>query len=197
MDKLFDDFLNEKRYLNGVSKKPLVWYTYSFRQYKKHCTEPPAKQTLNQFVIGMRKRGLSTAAINDYIRGINVFLSWLFENGHIPEHLKVKKVKEEQTIIETFTDKQLEAIVDFKPKNDFDLRLHTLLLAAIDTGCRVEELLTLTRDNVDLDSLVIKVTGKGKKERIVPISIELKKAFFKLLRKHKSELVFCAHRGTL
>ncbi len=32
MDELFNQFLEEKRYLNGVSKKTLVWYTYSFRQ---------------------------------------------------------------------------------------------------------------------------------------------------------------------
>jgi site-specific recombinase XerD len=207
MDELFNQFLEEKRYLNGVSKKTLVWYTYSYKQYKRVLNgtdDPestfaryglPTKHTLIQFVIGMRKSGLSEAGMNDYIRGFNVFLTWLFENEHTPTHLKVKKVKEEQTIIETFTDKQLEAIIDFKPKNDFELRLHTLLLAAIDTGCRIEELLTLTRDNVNLDSLVIKVTGKGKKERIVPISIELKKAFFKLLRKHKSDLVFCTHKG--
>ena len=69
MDELFNQFLEEKRYLDGVSKKTLVWYTYSFKQYNKHGEGLPTKQTLNQFVIGMRKSGLSTAAINDYIRG--------------------------------------------------------------------------------------------------------------------------------
>jgi integrase/recombinase XerD len=195
MEALFNRFLEEKRYLSGVSKKTLTWYIYSFRQYKKFSTELPTKQTLNQFVIEMRKSGLSTSGMNDYIRGFNVFLTWLFENEHTPTHLKIKRMKEEQTVIETFSDPQLEAIIGYKPKNDFELRLHTLLLTAIDTGCRIEELLTLTRQNIDFDSLVIKVTGKGKKERIVPISIELRKAFFKLLRTHQFELVFCTQRG--
>jgi integrase/recombinase XerD len=200
MDKLFEDFLNEKRYLQGVSKKTMEWYTYSYKQYKRVLNGDsealPAKHTLIQFVIGMRKNGLSSAGMNDYIRGFNVFLAWLHENGHL-EQLKIKRVKQEDTIIETFTDKQLESIITWKPKDYFDLRLHVLLLCAIDTGCRIEELLTLTRQNVDFDSLVIRVTGKGKKERIVPFSIELRKSLFKLLKRHEFDLVFCTQQGHL
>lgn len=107
----------------------------------------------------------------------------------------MKKVKEEQTVIETFSDKQLEAIVSYKPKNKAQARLHALLLTAIDTGCRIEELLTLTRSNVDFDSLVLKVIGKGRKESIVPFSIELRKSLFKLLKSHDFELVFCTGQG--
>ena len=55
--------------------------------------------------------------------------------------------------------------------------------------------MTLKRQNVDFDSLVIKVTGKGRKERIVTISIELRKAFFRLFRKFDFDLVFCTQRG--
>jgi integrase/recombinase XerD len=200
MDKLFEDFLNEKRYLQGVSKKTLEWYTYSYKQYKRVLNGSsetlPTKQTLIQFVMGMRKNGLSTAGMNDYIRGINVFLGWLHENEHISQ-LKIKRVKQEETVITTFTDNQLEAIINWKPKDYFELRLHTLLLTAIDTGCRIEELLTLTRQNVDFDSLVLKVTGKGKKERIVPFSLELRKRLFKLLKRHEFELVFCTREGHL
>jgi integrase/recombinase XerD len=144
----------------------------------------------------MRKNGLSSAGMNDYIRGFNVFLAWLHENEHI-EQLKIKRVKQEEAIIETFTDKQLESIITWKPKDYFGLRLHVLLLTAIDTGCRIEELLTLTRQNVDFDSLVLKVTGKGKKERIVPFSIELRKSLFKLLKRHNFDLVFCTQQGHL
>jgi integrase/recombinase XerD len=199
MDTLFERFLQEKRYLIGVSKKTIEWYKYSFKAYKRvlngNSEALPTQLTLTQFVIELRKSGISAGAMNNYIRGMNVFLGWLFENEYIPQQLKIKRVKEEQTIIETFTDPQLQRIVDYKPKDYFELRLYTLLLTAMDTGCRIEELLTLTRDNVDFDSLILKVTGKGKKERIVPISIELRKSLFKLLRKHEFELVFCTQRG--
>lgn len=70
----------------------------------------------------------------------------------------------------------------------------------VDTGIRIEEALTLTTVKVDLDNLIIKVTGKGNKERIVPISFELRKVLFKLLnhkdyRANSYNLVFCSRRG--
>jgi integrase/recombinase XerD len=195
MDKLFELFLREKQYLSGVSKRTLIWYIYSFKKYQKHFTELPSKPILNQFVTEMRKSGISACTMNDYIRGVNVFLAWLYENEYIPKALKIKRVKEEQTIIETFTDKQLEAFISYKPKGPTELRLHTMVLFLIDTGCRIEEAITLIRESMDLDSLAVKVRGKGSKERVVPISLELRKSLFRFLKTHGFDLVFCTRDG--
>jgi integrase/recombinase XerD len=195
MDKLFEQFLNEKLYLKGVSKQTIQWYHYSFKAFKKSLTGDITKQMLADFVIELRKSGVSTTTMNDYIRGVNVFLGWLYENEYIPKVLKIKRVKQEETIIETFTDKHLEAFISYKPKDAAEIRLHTLLLFLIDTGCRIEEAITLVRENVDLDSLAVKVRGKGQKERIVPVSLELRKSLFRFLKTHTFDLVFCTRDG--
>jgi integrase/recombinase XerD len=195
LNDLFNQFMQEKRYLDGVSKKTLVWYEYSFRQYKMLTDQIPTKTLLTQFVIQMQKSKLSKRTINNYIKGFSVFLGWLAENGHTPERLHIKLVKQEEKVLATFTDKHLEAIICYKPKSKPQERLHTLLLFLIDTGCRIDEALTLTRQNVDLESLAVKVRGKGAKERIVPISIELSKSLYKFFRGHEFELVFCTHDG--
>ena len=137
MDNLFKLFLREKTYLKGVSKKTIGWYELSYKTYKRllgECADSPTKHTLTEFVMEMRKRGVSAGTMNNYIRGMNVFLTWLYENEHTPIHLKIKRVKQEETIIETFTDKHLEAFISYKPKDAAELRLHTLLLFLIDTG---------------------------------------------------------------
>ncbi len=207
MDKLFQEFLKEKKYLQGVTRKTIVWYESSFKAYKRvlgkseaydgrESTEAlPTKHTLTHFVIGLREQGLEPAGVNYYVRGMNVFLTWLFENGHC-QQLRIKKVKEEEKVIQTFSESQLQAIVDFKPKRFSERRLHSLLLLLIDSGIRIDEGLTLTRQNVDLDGLIIKVMGKGRKERFVPISIECRKALFRLLQKHEFDLVFATRSGS-
>lgn len=198
MEKLFERFLQEKTYLKGVSKNTIHWYEFSFKAYKRVLNladELPTKHILTDFVMNLRKSGLSPSACNVYIRGMNSFLTWLYENEYTPTHLKIKKLKTDEKVIETFTDKQLLAIINWKPKDDMQRRLHTLLLFLIDTGCRIEEAITLVRENVDLESLAVKVRGKGGKERIVPISIELRKSLFKFLRTHKFDLVFCTRQG--
>jgi integrase/recombinase XerC len=69
------------------------------------------------------------------------------------------------------------------------------VLTALDTGLRVNELLTLRRSDVDLDNLLLKVVGKGNKHRLVPISIELRKCLYRYLSKHDLDRVFAAHHG--
>jgi hypothetical protein len=49
------------------------------------------------------------------------------------------------------------------------MRLRTILLILLDTGVRATELATLKMENVDLQGGTIKVTGKGNKDRYVPI----------------------------
>lgn len=64
-----------------------------------------------------------------------------------------------------------------------------------DVGARISELLTLKWSCVDFDNLLVKLHGKGDKERIVPFSIELRKYLFKLRQQNKYDLVFCTKNG--
>jgi integrase len=66
-----------------------------------------------------------------------------------------------------------------KPKRFDQWRLHTLIALLLDTGVRIEEALSLNRGDVDLDNLLVTVFGKGRKERRVPFSFELRKVLFR------------------
>jgi site-specific recombinase XerD len=69
-------------------------------------------------------------------------------------------------------------------------------LTALDTGMRIQELLNLRRQDVDFDNLVFRVNGKGNKQRLVPMSIELRKLLFRYLGQHQFDRVFCTNCGT-
>ena len=58
-----------------------------------------------------------------------------------------------------------------------------MMLTMLDTGVRVSELVGMRRDDIDLKFAVIKVRGKGEKERIVPISAPTKREIAKYLSK--------------
>jgi len=55
------------------------------------------------------------------------------------------------------------------------LRTWTLLLTLLDTGLRIGDVLGLERANLDVENFVLRVVGKGNKERLVPISVECRK----------------------
>jgi len=84
----------------------------------------------------------------------------------------MKLMKEPEKRLKVFSDAQLKAILRYRPKRFYEHRLYTLLCLIIDTGMRIDEALTLTRDKLDLDNLLVTVRGKGDKERIIPISLE-------------------------
>lgn len=190
---LFNQFCKEKLYLQNVSQHTLEFYKYSFKAF--NLTEPLTKSQLTERVTSMREAGKTAACVDAYTRGINSFLTWLYTEGHISEPLKVKRAKLEKRVMQTFNDKQLQAIISYKPKDKYELRTYHMMLIALDTGARINELLTLTRDRVDLENFLITVLGKGNKQRTIPISVEGRKVLYKCLREHKFSLVFCTRYG--
>ena len=54
-----------------------------------------------------------------------------------------------------------------------------LILTILDTGCRITELLSAAATDFDFDNLLLTVYGKGRKERRVPVSFDLRKVLFR------------------
>ena len=61
-------------------------------------------------------------------------------------------------------------------------RVHALACTLLDTGCRIDELLTALTTNFEQDDLLLTVIGKGDKQRRVPFSIELRRVLFRYLQ---------------
>jgi integrase/recombinase XerD len=72
-----------------------------------------------------------------------------------------------------------------------------MAVTALDTGLRLQELLNLSRQDIDLENLVLRVKGKGNKHRLVPVSIELCKVLYRHLAKNEFPNAFATVRGTV
>lgn len=196
---LFADFLKEKRFLCDLSEHTLRSYRISFDKFKKYATDLD-KTSLNKFVIGIREEGLKLGGCNVKIRSINSFLSWCYENGHTPEHLKIKLIKTGQPVLKVFSDSHIKAILKFKPKGAYQHRLWAITCLLIDTGARISEILELRLSDVNYDNFLITIRGKGDKERIIPISVEMRKILYSFQTKHRfkaySDYLFCTKEGT-
>jgi len=198
LDTLFDQFIQEKLYVKNLSPNTIEFFNYSYKAFRLIIKDKKVnlnKQILTNFIFGLKQKGKTTGAINAYIRGFNSFLSWLYENEHTKERFSLKQLKQEKKVMKTFSDIELKKIINWKPRTFPDQRLHAILCLLIDTGCRIDEALGLKREDVNFDQLIIKVMGKGNKERVVPISIELRKVIYKFMQRHKFELVFPSLQG--
>lgn len=199
LDNLYELFLKEKTYLANTSpltiKSKRLAYLRFTRQVGKLALADLTGERLKEFVIALRETGIADTTCNITIRELNSFLGWLHENEYTKDRLKMRQLKAEKKVLQDFTETEIKAFLDYKPKDFFEWRLHVLICTAIDTGCRINELLTLKRSNIDFDNLLIKVLGKGRRERIVPYSLELRKVLWRYSRMHQHELFFSTRKG--
>jgi integrase/recombinase XerD len=206
LDSLFTQFLRERQYVKNASPHTVEFYRFRYKTFARALAGESllsddgskvllTKRHLTNFVLWMREQGFTPANCNAHIRGINPFFTWLYENEFLSEHLKIKHLIQERRVMKSFSDAQLRAIVSYKPQSYEEHRLHALLCFLIDTGARIGEAFTVTRGKVDFGNMLVCLKGKGNKERLVPISIELRKVLWKFLQRHKSELVFPNRHG--
>jgi integrase/recombinase XerD len=98
----------------------------------------------------------------------------------------------DERVLPTFTLPDIKKLLRHRPKptNFYQRRLHLLIIVLLDTGCRIDEVLSLRAADCDLDNLLFTVTGKGRKQRKILFSFEL--------RRHLSRFlvdVFATRRG--
>lgn len=102
------------------------------------------------------------------------------------------------------TEEQVEALLNAQDLNDpVELRDKAMLELLYATGLRVTELVSLTTENISLRQGVVRVIGKGGKERLVPMgenAIEWIETFFhqgrsELLGQKTSDVVFPSKRA--
>jgi integrase/recombinase XerD len=144
-------------------------------------------------VMRMRAKGLKETGCNSAIRAINAYLKW---SG---SPLKVHQLKEPQVILPTLTAEQIVRLVKWKPKGFYQRRLHLLVLMLLDTGCRISEALDLHVREIDFDNLLVTLDGKGRKQRVIPFSFELRRAMYRYVAEMKLKpdyLLFGTRRGT-
>src|SRR5579883_1938604 len=201
MRQLFERFVKERKYLKNVTPKTVDWYWNSWaalcgKSVWATSSDMPPKEYWTARIAELREQGVSASSVNTYSRAINAFLKWAVDEGLIQSPVRIPRLKEEKRILATLTATQVDRLLRWKPKNPSAIRIHTIACLMLDTGLRANEALSIYREDVDLENLLLKIKGKGQKERMIPISLEMRRIFCRWLSKHEFDLVFPTANGT-
>jgi integrase/recombinase XerD len=110
--------------------------------------------------------------VNTYLRSIRAFWSWLEEEGIIPDNpfYRVKVPKAPRKVVPTFSETQIrELLAAIDTATVEGQRDYLTILLFLDTAMRLSELSGLTLEDLRLDDGIVKVMGKGSKERLIPV----------------------------
>lgn len=120
--------------------------------------------------------------IHSYVRILRSFATWLYDEGYTRRPLfdRLELPKLPKPHVEVLTPEEIQKIIaSINPDTFLGSRLLAMILIMLDTGIRAGELVGMLMQNVDWDRGVIKVMGKGLKERIVPIGIVARQALLR------------------
>lgn len=147
---------------------------------------------------GHQKVPVSDSSVESHYRRLKTFFHWLVERGHISENPLnlIKHPKFEERVIPTVNEKELLALLELvNPKHARTeaekfraYRNRAILWLLIDTPIRRNELGGLRVDDVDLDAAMVKVLGKERRERLMPLGETSLMALWDYLQVRRSRL---------
>jgi site-specific recombinase XerD len=135
-------------------------------------------------------KGLSAHTVNCYLRSLRMFFSWLMSEKVIDRNPfdRVKMPRVPRKVMPTFTDSQIQSLLNSIPvKSAQGYRDYTIIMTLLDTGMRVSELCNLKLADVQLEDGMVKVMGKGNKERVIPIGKQVQRFIWHYLTRSRPE----------
>jgi integrase/recombinase XerD len=175
-----EDYLTARR-AKGLSSKTIEIYGYTLREVllpfcaDQGITEPAqltsrALDRLSSQLLehGGRRGQLSRHSVKSYMSTVSHFINWGRAEGEVEDKTRVQVPRPDRKVLEVLTREEIQELED-GAGNERD-RLIIRLLA--DTGMRVGELIQLRLSDIqpsNLEGGVLRVRGKGAKERLVPI----------------------------
>ena len=109
------------------------------------------------------------------IRNFHQFITFNYKDVNNPT-IKIKIKKTSQSLPSLISNKDLDVIFDNFSEDFKDVYLNTIFEFLYSCGLRVSELCNLKVNDLSVDNKILKIKGKGSKERVVPISnLALKK----------------------
>jgi integrase/recombinase XerC len=144
---------------------------------------------ITKWVISLRKDGLGNRSIQRNISSLKNFYKFMFKSGLVETNFfeSIQSPKIGETLPKALTPEDVEILLSFKPKSLSDIRDKAFLELLYSSGLRVSEAINVNIRSFESDFSFVKVLGKGRKERMLPVGRFAKEAILFWLEK-RSEL---------
>jgi len=180
MRKHIFDFINYLKVQKSISRHTERSYLSDLEQFFDFLGEKTLPdvdhQTLREFIAHLMRRNVKKASISRKLSAIRTFFKYLIYNGMIvnnPARL-IATPRQEKHLPKVLTVDDAQRLMEAPrsaraadPKTI--LRDRAVLETLYSTGIRAGELIGMNLDDIDPHEHLIRIRGKGRKERIVPI----------------------------
>ena len=169
INDFLDYLLIDKKYSDNTieSYKNDLYKFYDF--LKKDMTNV-TENDINNYLMSLKKNGSNERSIRRNISALHSLFKFLLIEKKVKHNVteNIAAPKMHKNLPKVLTEDEVERLLDIKLTDHFQYRNKAMLELMYATGMRVSELINVKVFDIDFEADIIRVTGKGSKERIIP-----------------------------
>ena len=198
-DSHLDDFLKYLTNVKEYSVNTKESYAYDLAEYLLFLESINVdktninKDTIKQYLTYINNRNISKLSVKRRLCALRSFYKYLvkFEITNSNPFETVTSTKGEKKLPHFLNEKEITELLDSneKRKDFLKERDQAILELMYASGLRASEVISLKIKDLDFDSKLLKIKGKGNKERIVPFNTHAKNALVKYMNNTRYQLL--------
>ncbi|RKY33260.1 MAG: tyrosine recombinase XerC [Candidatus Omnitrophota bacterium] len=176
MQRYIEKFARYLEIEKNYSSHTILNYRLDLEDFMNFFKELPLEKIdyllLRKYLAQLKRKNLKNKSVARRLSTLRSFFKFLTREGFLKNNpiLSVLTPKQERYLPLFLTEEEvLRLLGAVKAKEEMGFRDKAILELFYSTGIRVSELAGLNIDDIDFIGGIVKVAGKGKKERIVPV----------------------------
>jgi integrase/recombinase XerC len=190
LDRHIQKFITYLEIEKNASFHTITNYKIDLKEFndsiKEKALENITHVDVRLFLARMKERNLSKRSVARKMACLRSFFKFLCREGYIKSNpaTGLKTPKQERRLPLFLDENQVVKLIESPDLSDtYGLRDRAILETLYSSGLRVSELVGLNKEDIDFISGVLKVYGKGKKERLAPVGDRALRAIRSYLEK--------------
>ena len=174
---MLEDYKSYITYTKGLSENTVKGYISDINKFLDFIKEKNINNDLvDDYLIDLNKKKLSQKTKQRFMSSLIQYINW-YNEKYANNKIDIDRVdiKSGVYLPDTIQIEEINKLIDYYNHDNFlESRNKTLIDFLYSTACRVSEVCTVKLSDIDFDDDFIIVTGKGSKQRIIPLGTELK-----------------------
>ncbi len=197
MGRFIEKFIRYLEIEKNYSKLTILNYKNDLEDFMVFLGQAPLESVdylfIRKYLALLKEKQISSRSVARYLSTLRSFFKFLAREGYLKANplQGISSPKQDKHLPSFMTEaevtKLIDAVILKDAKDDKAFRDKAILEMFYSTGMRISEVVGSNISSVDFISGIVKVMGKGKKERIVPIGECALSALRKYLDKRKTQ----------
>lgn len=205
MNENLENYRNYLKYERAYSDNTVGAYMNDINKYEEFLKKDILESDTEDLEKYLKYiKNLESTTVAHKITSIKSYFNYNIKRGIVSVNPadKVSRPKLTKHLPEYLTEEEVGKLLDVEVKSPYDYRNKTILELLYSSGIRISELVNIKTPNYDSEECLIRIMGKGSKERIVPLgdyAVNIMNDYMNnyrpLINKKHTDYVFINNRG--